>query len=456
MIFFLPLLLLLHLFLLRSTLFTLWPEMIVYPYLQNHGFLLYRDLINPYPPLIPHLLSVFAQHFGYEPHPYKYLTSAIILLVDISIFIVAKKLFVNVKYALFSVTFFVIFSSAFGVNGLWFDLIQTPLILFSVYFFSIFLKSLKQKHLVLAFSLLTVAFFIKQQILPLIAFFTLIALYKAQKQFLKTLQFLIAPALIIFALELVIFTIQKTNNDFIFWTITFPFLKASQMPGYVSLPSLKQQLTVISLFALFLPLILKGKVQEKFITSFAAITLLFSYPRFDYFHLVPTLGILSVAVGPNVSHFLKINNKLKIITSVLSILVFVFAFKHYKNNWTHAVRFFDMDIYEASSFLQKSEPKSSPVYIQNGPDQILPLSGRLPIKPWADEFSWYLEAPGLQDRIVNSLREESPSYILFKPYEQGEKYEIGAYIPQKIRSYIDDNYHNYLQVTDDYWLKVKK
>src|SRR5216684_3579309 len=97
---FLPLLLLVHLVLLFFTRFTLWPEMVVYPYLLNHGFLLYRDIINPYPPLLAYKLSFFASLFGYQPAPYQILTWLIILITDVAIFLAVAKVTKNSKIAL--------------------------------------------------------------------------------------------------------------------------------------------------------------------------------------------------------------------------------------------------------------------------------------------------------------------------------------------------------------------
>src|SRR3989344_3207116 len=126
-IFWLPAILL-HLILLVNTKFTLWPEMVVYPYLINNSFLLYKDIINPYPPFLAVFLSLFGNAFGYLPTPYQILTWVIVILIDLSIFMVVYKLTKNYYFAFFALLFFVILSIPFGVNGLWFELIQTPFV----------------------------------------------------------------------------------------------------------------------------------------------------------------------------------------------------------------------------------------------------------------------------------------------------------------------------------------
>jgi len=162
--YFLFFLLVLHIILLANTKFTLWPEMVVYPYLLNNNFLLYKDIINPYPPALSYFLGHFSKIFGYYPLPYELFTWAVVILTDILVFILATKITKRFFLGLLSASFFIIFSIPFGINGLWFDIIQTPFILLSIYFFYKFLKDDKTKHLSWSFLLLFVAIFIKQQV----------------------------------------------------------------------------------------------------------------------------------------------------------------------------------------------------------------------------------------------------------------------------------------------------
>src|SRR3989344_3549978 len=129
--YFLFFLLVLHIILLANTQFTLWPEMVVYPYLVNNGFLLYKDIFNPYPPLLTIILSQITKVLGYGVLNFQIFTWLVILFIDGIIFTLARRITKNSSYALLSVIFFTIFSIPFGVNGLWFDLVQAPFILIS-------------------------------------------------------------------------------------------------------------------------------------------------------------------------------------------------------------------------------------------------------------------------------------------------------------------------------------
>src|SRR3990167_8695232 len=72
-----------HLILLINTRFTLWPEMVVYPYLLNNGFVLYRDIITNYSPIFIYILSFWSRTLGYQPSVFQMLAYLIILAIDV-------------------------------------------------------------------------------------------------------------------------------------------------------------------------------------------------------------------------------------------------------------------------------------------------------------------------------------------------------------------------------------
>lgn len=458
----LPLLLLLHLLLLVSTRFTLWPEMIVYPYLVNNGFLLYKDIVNPYMPSFIYFLALLEKLVGPEPVYFQIFTWIIILTVDVLIFILAKNLTGKTRDAVLSTFFFAIVSIPFSVNNLWFDLSQTLPVILSVYFFHKFLKNPNDKNALLASSLfVTVAFLIKQQAAWLVIYFILVLIFrfgkKSQALILSQSKIFAAPA-VFFLLHALFFAKIGTFAPFLFWTIYFPLFESASRPGYLLLPTIKQLLPLAALFLIFTPLFISRKNDLKFFAVTAIPLLLFAYPRFDYFHLIPALAVLSLAVGANFNkiYFNQKTSASVSAISVISILILSFFTARYlSRNWTSEVRFFEKGIYQTADLIRTVTSESETIYIQNGPDQILPLAGRLPTKPWADEFPWYLEVSETQDKVLDGIKSANPRVIIFKPYEQGPEFEIGAYRPQKIAGFLDANYQNSLQISD-YWLKTRK
>ena len=150
------------------------------------------------------------------------------------------------------------------------------------------------------------------------------------------------------------------------------------------------------------------------------------------------------------------NLLVKSIFIVSLIFLLITSVRFILKNQNDEVRFFERDVYTAASFVYRITQENDGIYIQNGPDQILPLSGLKPTKPWADEFPWYLETPGLQEKIVEGLKRTDPKFVIYKPYDFGDQYELGVYKPVKISSYIEENYENAIQITDTLWLKRKK
>lgn len=454
-------LLLVHLLLLINTQFTLWPEMVVYPYLLNNGFLLYRDIINPYPPMLSWFLAIFAKMFGYSLLSYQILTWILILIIDLSIFLIVKKLFKKSFHALVSTAFFVIFSIPFGVNGLWFDLVQTPFILWALYFFYKFLNEKKEGGLkgnfFVSFLLLAISFFIKQQVFWIALLFLVLALLKYKfsvSKFLKNNYLIVLPVFALSGLSFFYFWAQGAFKDFAFWVFYFPAFLASKMPGYVLLPSAKQMLVVLALFVLFVPTMVR-KSQILFLAT-PVVLILFAYPRFDYFHMIPALAALAIFFGLNFEYLKKSNVTIKGVFLLALIFLSLFTFRYFQNHWHKEIRFFERDIFKNARVIDLLVEKDDKVYLQNAPDQLLPLSGTLPIKPWADDFTWYLEVSNLQDRIVNSLETDKPRYIIFQPYVEAGKYGLGSYKPERIVNHIGQNYIEYKMISPEFVIKKRK
>ncbi len=455
---FLPLLLLFHLFLLFFTRFTLWPEMIVYPYLLNHGFLLYRDIINPYPPLLAFKLSIFTGLFGYQPITYQIATWLLILITDIAIYLAAAKITKSSKKALLATLFFVVLSIPFGVNGLWYDLVQTPLIIVAVYFLGRHLsKKTDNVDLLISSVSLALAFFIKQQALWLILWFLTVLVYKKwkdKKNLFRAVFIIVAPIVIGLGLEILYVVPKGIFQDFVTWAIYLPFFKASQMPGYILLPTLRQAVTTALLFLIFIPAV-KRNFTQIFYFSTSIVLLLFAYPRFDLFHLIPSLSILALVFASSIDALQKQKSKMVLFSGLILIFFSLATLSYLKSNWTHEVRFFEKDVYNTADVLQKVNPKGKPVFLQNVSGQILVISGTLPTKPWADSFPWYLEIPGVQTNIIGGILNEKPDIVVFKPYAGAGKYQIVSYRPQKIADFLDRNYKEVLKVDDNLWFKAR-
>ncbi len=456
--YFLFFLLVFHIILLVNTKFTLWPEMVVYPYLVNNGFLLYKDIFNPYPPLLTIILSQITKVLGYGVLNFQIFTWLVILFIDGIIFTLARRITKNSSHALLSVIFFTFFSIPFGVNGLWFDLVQTPFILISVYLFYSFILKKKFYYFYLSAFFLLVGVSLKQQAAWLFIGFLLFIIFSKKisaREFLKRLHILIFLLFFAAVLHLMFSHYLGVVEDFLFWVVKFPIFEASSMPGYVLFPMARQIVVLTALFLIFTPIFLTRVFVYRFILLISLYLLVFAYPRFDYFHLIPSLAVIALLAGPLIERFFK--SPLIVKTVSLFALVFLASFsaRFYLNSLASEVRFFEKEIFDSAVFISNYVPQEEKIYIQNGPDQLLVLSQRLPPKPWADEFSWYLEIGGMQDEIIQGIRMEQTKFIVFKPYKEGEKYDLGVYRPKKIADFINRDYKNVMQISQNLWLKLK-
>ncbi|RJR30276.1 hypothetical protein C4564_00810 [Candidatus Microgenomates bacterium] len=412
------LLLLLHVGILLSTQFTAWPEMLTYPWLMHHNFSLYKDIILPYLPLLPFAQFVFYELFGYSVGSLFAQTIVITLLTDLLIFLTVKKA-LGKKYALVSIALFILLHSFFEGNGLWFDSASLPLILFA---FLLLQKPKTLFHTIIVGVSLSLAVLIKQTnalfLVPAV-----FAYLRSRNYWSVLLLSFIVPLLF----TLLFFWSTGNLTQFWYWGIWHPLFVHAQLPGFALLPTMRQ---VIISFIVFSPLFLMQKKNPALWWSL--ISLLFAFPRFAYFHLLIAAAFLSIGVPSLVSH-----KKQRVIIAGYAVwlsILFVYKLNPFE---THSIRFFSETDQKIAQSIQQGLPVGvQQIYFYNVPSQYWVLGEVLPTKPWADLFPWYLEVPGLQDQVISGIGD----FVVAKPFIQGGTYVLGAYEPEKIHQYIEENF----------------
>lgn len=415
--------------LLSNTRFTLWPEMVLYPWLNNHGFQLYRDIINPYFPLLTRILAWLTKAFGYDLKVFLWFTWGYIFLAQVVFLVILKKTNLPNKTILFAFLINILLTFIFEGNGIWFDLFcQIPLLM--VYYF--LQKNGMEKEgrdYIYAGFFLGMALLIKQTVVWTaigLAIYIIATNTRNVKKIGKSLFFLFAPVGLLLITFSAFFYINQSFYDFFFWTLILPFGKLQQAPGFVRWPTLGNWLI---LFMIFSPVFLiwqeiNKQKEIKLLLIFLSSTFLFAFPRFGYFHLT--------AVAPFFSIFaVRIFDKRKKYLAIyyLGLLVLISAFFVYKRG-IFSIRFFEPEIYRLAAKIKK-ETKGESFFLQNSPQQIYFINNSLPIKPWAINFPWYFENTSLSNRVLAQLQKEKITYVIF---------EEGPYQPNKIKKYIFENY----------------
>lgn len=444
-----------HLWLLLHLDFTAWPEMLAYPYLINHGYRFYGDIIHPFMPLLPYGLAAIMRFFGSYIIILKGITWIIILLTDLLLWLIVKKLF-GEREALISLIVYIFWQVFFEGNGLWFDLAITPILLCSFYFACIWLRDGRSKDAFFLGILFSSSFFIKQSSIWFILFF-LTFLIIGKHRSLKILQpFLIGMAI---PLSVVVFFLVWSAqwNEFLFWGIRYPLTIIATMQAYHQLPSIRQILTLSLIFMPVIAIGLKWKKNEltQLTCLFFLGGILFSLHRFAYFHFQPAVPYLAIITAQGFEEIRKKN--FPMFFAIFYILIcFILLVNFVRRNLHQRVRFMEPNVTATVNQLKKELPEQTSVFVYNVPAQYFVLANLLPVKPWVDTFPWYLELPGMQKRVVRNLEDANVRYTLFSPFQKGDTYALGSYHPATIDKYVNENFQLQNKIDESLWILQRK
>ena len=408
-----------HLFLLINLKFTVWPEMLSYPYLRNNGYLLYKDMIHPYPPVLAMALSIVYKLFGYKLIALKVFTWLIILANDILIFLISKKLTKSFKFSVLSLAFYVTIQPFLEGNQLWFDLAIVPTVLFSTYY--LLQKKYFWSGLFLGAAILT------KQTAGLYLIFGMAYIACKEKNFKKVLEFVIGP-IILFAILIVRLITEGAILGFFNWTLIYPLTLFSKFQGYVQMAlSGHQWLILVLLVIPVIPVLFIRKFS--LITFYLLLSFIMIYPRFSFFHFQPGLAFIAIFYGV----FLSRVRFFYMLHATYYILLFVLiCLPVLKTDWQKEARFWgNEEIKTAGIISQKTNPKDL-IYLLGPQSGLYVFSGRLPPKPWTDNYVWYLEIPGIQEGIIKMWKENKPEIVFTNNIQAGNWYDLGTYRPQKI------------------------
>ncbi len=431
------LLLISHIFILANIQFTAWPEMFSYPYLSNNDFVLYKDQALPYQPLLVLILSKIYMIFGYDINVLKIFTWAIILLNDILIFLISRKIINKKLFNFIPLVFYILVQGVAGGNMLWFDLATVPFILGAIYLLITFNST---KKYFIAGLFLGCAALIKQQMLAGIAILTIYFLFK--KNFSATWRLLLGFLAAWFLILIWVFQ-QGVWQDYIFWTFTVPFFWYPQFPGYANWPTKFQVLQTLILFSgIFFVLKDFKKWSETTWILFLTFVVLFltAFPRFDFFRMQP-----SIALFPILYAIILNKRRIYVIFLILSALLFLMISQK-DINFSNNVRFYEKNDLELSKKISLFLDEGNLTYFLGVHSGQYILTKTFPVKPWVDNYVWYMEIPDIQDKVIDGLEKGKPKYIFWQLPQSGQWFDLGTYQPQKITEYIKINYTKFDEI----------
>lgn len=438
---------LVQLYILNNITFTAWPEMFSYPYLVNNGFNLYQDIALPYEPVLSESLAVLYKLFGYNLIVLKLFTWGIIILADVLILLISRKIIGEGYKSLIPVVFFAMMQPFFEGNMLWFDLSVTPFLLLAV--FSIYYLENFRKYLLFGL-FLGIAFFIKQQVgLSIGLVFAYFLITRQWKELSQTILGLLIPTILIIGYVL----LKGIVNDYFFWTVIVPLYWYPKFPGYVNLPSTKE---FLGLVLLALPLLSVLAVKKTYTKNFLIILCLFlgsfitAFPRFELFRLQPALAMYILLLA-----FVVLQTKKYLIFWLIPVILVTVVlgknilFKDVQNRF-----YSEVDIKTASQI--KMLQQDNQLFLIGLSSLNYVLTNSIPPKPWIDNYVWYLEIPGMQQKVIDGLEKSKTNLILRKSPELGNWYDLGVYQPQQIVEYMQMNYDKQGMLNGDIEIWTRK
>ena len=440
-VFFLLILIVLHLLILLSIRFTAWPELLSFPYLVNNGFVLYKDFVHPYPPLLTFLLTGVYKLFGYKLLVLKLFTWIVILINDILIFLIVKKLTKNIKWSLISVLAYALLQPFLEGNQLWFDLAIVPPLLYGTLF-------LLNKKYALAGLGFAIAALIKQTAGMYLVLGFLYLIFKKEK--FKTIAAFLVPSLILGTLLGIYLATNNSLLDFLNWTLIYPFTFWSKFPGYVQMSLGNRQVMILG--SLLVPLIILFLKARKYILILFifGVSLILVYPRFSFFHFQLALAFIAILYGLALSEVKKRAYYLLFIVPLIVVLLKA------PYDFGSQTRFWDSQDLAFSQKIKFKAKNNESLYLLGPHSALYVFAEALPPKPWVDNFGWYWEVPGYQEKVISSWNQNMPASIVWQDPGQGNWFDLGVYQPKMVTDWIRLNYNKREEIQPGIWLWQKK
>lgn len=433
-----------HLFLLTSLQFTLWPEMMSYPYFFNQDYRLYSDFIYPYTPLLTWMLAGLYQVFGYKLLVVEVFVWSLLLVNDVLVYLIVKDLSRKEWTAWFSAGAYVLLQPIFEGNMIWFDVVvATPLL-------AGFYLLLKQKYAE-AGVVLAVACLIKQTagLYVLMALLYLVVKKVAWKDFGK---FMLGP--VVLGLGLLAYVMMTGSlGDFLNWTLIYPFTEWGKFSGYVQMELAGREKTILVFMVLpVMFLRIKGATKNYLLLLFLLASFVSVYPRFSWFHMQAALAFLVVEYGVTMTRY---GRKGLVIGILLVATLLSLVRLDIVRQWGGEVRFWSDRDWEMAEKIAEAVPNGEQVYLLGLQSGFYSMSDRLSPVPWVDSFGWYLEIEGEQEKVITRWEEQGLRYVIWRVPGEGES-ELGRYQPELITKWIEANYNKSEEMWEGTYLWERK
>lgn len=391
--------------------FAPYPELFVYPYLASSGFLPYRHILDQhFPGLMFFPLNFFSLGFR-DPLSFKILLILVVLLTSALIYKISRSWL--------AVLFYTLWQPFFEGNQLWLDIFLPLFTLPAFYFFS-------RNSWILAGLSLGLGVVFKQTLVPLVAFASLILLWR--KDFRALFRFSIAVFLPS-ALMLAYFYRHYTLADFWYWTVQFN-LSVFAASGRLA-PRL-QDLAKLSLPLAFIAFsYTKIPASRKYI-AWLLFAVIGGIARFGLIHLQPAVPFFALAMST------LTNNKKLLILFISFTFLWQSYFYFHQQNWLQT-KYFEPEIYTLASQIKQLTTPGDKIFLLGVNPHLYSLTSTVPPgRTFVFQFPWFLQVAG--QRVLQTLQTDPPQLIVYNPQSVTDGQYLSDYASYLVK-YMRDSYH---------------
>lgn len=424
----------LHSLLLLKLSFFPYPELFVYPYLAENGFLPYKQIFDQHLPsvlMFPFNLYDLGLRSAFAGRMF---LAGLVALSHLFLFLLAIRIFKSKKKAVLLNLFYFLVQPLFDGNVLWLDSFLVPILLASFYFCLRFLEERKARDLILTGFLLGISLFIKQVMLLLFIGVVVYLLFKT-KDLKKVFTFTLVALIPLFYTLIWVYK-SRILSEFIFWTVTFNFEVYAKMG--TKLPTISQLARAL-LF--FIPAIywlyLRSKRKETILLGiFMIFSLMAAISRFEFIHLQPSLPFALILTTEFLSQEKRMLKFLYI--AILVLAIGLWSARFYVQNWGGLTYFFDDTTRRTAEKVASLSQKDERIFVVGTQPIIYYLAGRLPA---GDVFSvnlpWNMKVA--EDKILEGLLKDRPKVVVRDKAAEIDDIAVVDFT-KEVNSFIDGQY----------------
>jgi hypothetical protein len=388
--------------LLRCLRITVYPELVVYPYLTASGLLPYREILDQHFPGLLFLPVNFHTLGIRDAASFHVLLVMVAALQSVLTYVVARRLASN-TVALVAAAAYALLQPVFEGDQLWLD-VFLPLFTLPA------LLLLLDARWILAGLLLGLGVVFKQTLVPLVAFAGLVVLYEAGWR--NVLRFA-AGALLPATLLLLYLHRVGVLADFWFWTVTFNL--STYARGGTLAPRLGDVVRIALPIALLLPatVLAPARWRPRLIVLWACSTVVGGLGRFGLIHLQPAVPYLAILVAMLLMELSRRRATVALVAVLLLTTVWLGEFYGRRARWgddpTQTERRASLE-----SLIRERARPSDEIFLLGVTSELYAATGTLPPgRVFVFPFPWFLDVAG--DRVLAALRGSTSRLALIDP-----------------------------------------